>query len=319
MRHAAEPARIDTDDLNLDGARTLLWRMLCDSALCACKSDPSEPQEQDAAEALGWCRPVRVGDDEAIRDQVERERTAAAQRLRMEVQRETGQALGINLLVERLDRCSAEWACQCPMRAAWSCPRNRELEAAEERKARAHSAITRGVPPDIAEEAAAGRLPRTEAIRTAYSVLEGRLKWKRLVLFSSDSDGSGVQAAGYLLYRRGGGRYVSATELRFARFDDPIRAEVLRQDVLAVVDVPGPAPAQALSHGAGAALLPPPELPRPLLELLEASIERICRVRGKLVLTTRARSTEFLAQFGARTQELFQRFGLVQPIAPEAK
>ncbi len=309
-------ARVRADDLDLQGARNLLWRMLDDTSMCRCKGEASEADAQDAAEAAGWCRPFTKAMQTAEREQVERERAAAAIALRTEIRNRTGEEFAVALEPKNLHLCTDEWAGQCPMRKQWQCLRNRELEAAERRAAMAHSAITRGVPADVAEDAAHGKLPRTEALRVAWQVLEGKLKFKRLLLFSGDDTGEGAQAAGYLLYKRGVGRFVSVPELRFARHDDPIRAELLHHDVLALVDLPAP-PTRAVATAGHLSLTPPSDLPRPLLDLVEAAIERVCRVRGKLVLTTRARSDDLIGQFGPRAQALFSKHGYIHPIVPE--
>lgn len=311
-------ARVNAGDLDLRGARDLLWRLLVDTSRCYCKADPVEAEQQDAAEALGWCRAIRPGMQTAEKEQIERERAAQAEQLRREIHRQTGEELATSLDPKNLSRCTDAWAQECPMRPQWQCLRNRALEQAEERAARAHSAITRGVPADIAEGASKGQLARTEALRKAWAVLEGGLKFKRLLLFSSDDTGEGAVAAGYLLYKRGVGRFVSVPELRFARHDDPLRAELLHHDVLALVDIPAPPPRPVAAAG-HLTLAPPADLPRQLLDLLEAAIERVVRVRGKLVLTTRGHSSDLLQQFGPRTQEAFAKWGHIHPVVPEAK
>lgn len=315
-------ARVSADDLDLRSARSLLKRMLLDTSVCACAGEAAEPVVQDAAEALGWCRPLTKSMQTAEREQVEREREAAAVRLRSEVRRATGGAeLAVHLDPRNLHRCSDDWAQQCPMRPQWQCLRNRALEEAEQRAARAHSAIVRGVPADVAEAAAAGQLVHTEALSVARAMLEDdarrRLKFKRLLLFSSDDTGDGAVAAGYLLFKRGVGRYVSVPELRVTRHEDPLRGELMHHDVLALVDLPAPPP-RAVPTAGHLSLTPAADMPRWLLELLESAIERVCRIRGKLVLTTRAHSADIIGQFGPRTQALFEKHGHVHPINPEA-
>lgn len=305
------------ENFDLTGARRLLWRMLDGTSQCLCKATCTEADAQDAAEAAGWCRPVTKGMQTGEREQVERERAAAAVALRSEIRKRTGEELAVALDPKNLHLCTDEWATQCPEREAWQCLRNRAMDEAERRAAAAHSAMTRGVPADIAEGASLGQLPRTQALSAAYAVLEGRLKFKRILLISSDDTGEGVQAAGYFLYKRGAGRFISVPELRVARHDEPIRAEVLKHDVLALVDIPAPPPRPVASAGP-LALVPPTELPRPLLDLLEAAIERVCRVRGKIVLTTRGRSEDLIGQFGPRVQALFTKHGHVHAVVSEA-
>lgn len=310
--------RLDADALDLEGARRMSWRLLDDTAVCACRADCTEAEAQDAAEALGWCRGLRKFMQTAEREQIEAQRAAAAEDLRRTMRERRGGELAVALDPKRRHLCSDENAMACPMRKQWQCLRNRELEEAERRAAAAHSAKTRGVPADIAEDASRGQLPRTDSLRTAWSFLESKLKFKRVLLLSSDEGGEGVQAAGYFVYKRGAGRFVSVPELRFARHDDPLRAELLHHDVLALVDIPPPPPRPVTSAG-HLTLTPAADLPRPLLELLEAVIERVCRVKGKVVLTTRAHSADLIAQFGPRVQKLFERHGHVHACMPEAK
>lgn len=318
LRHdrARPKVPLGDQDLTLASATSLLWRLLDDTSVAACRADCTEAEAQDAAEAAGWCRGVRKYHQTAEREQIEAERQRAAEDLRRTIRERTGGELAVALDPKRRHLCTDEVAMQCPMRPQWQCLRKRELEDGERRRAAAHSATTRGVPADIAEACAEGKLPRTEATRLAWQVNEGKLKFKRIVLYSSDETGDGIAAAGYFLYRRGSGRFISVPELMVSRHDNTLRQEVMQHEVLALGDIPPPPPRPVQAAGP-VALLPPSDLPRPLLDLLEAAIERIVRVRGKLVLTTRAHSDDLLRQFGPRTQEAFRKWGVVHPIVPE--
>ncbi len=279
-----EPARADVTPW-----RQIIWRRLLDTAAAACKAEPDELAEQDAAEALGMIAPALVRDQEP--------RAAAAARLRAEVWQATEHTMAVDLRVERVDRCTDAIAAHCALRQDHACPRNIRYAQRQKRLQQAREATSRGVPADLARRVALGELPQTESLRAASRFVDGKWGGRHVLLFSNDEGGEGTQAAAWAMYHLSTGRFVPMARLRFARREDQLVQDVLASSVLALDGVA--------------------DIPKPARELLETVIESICRGRGKLVLTTPQQSRDFLAELPKKVQGLIKKHGEVVPVVPE--
>lgn len=273
-------------DIDLAPWQRIIWQRLLDTARAACKGDPDEEGERDAAESLGLIAPGRKLDQDA--------RATAASHLRAEVWQATGHPLALDLRLDRVDRCTEAFAPACPLRADHACPRNIRYAQRQKRLQQARGARSRGVPDDLAQKAALGELAETEALRIAGRFVDGH---RNVLVLSNDEGGEGTQAAAWAMFAMESGRFVPMARLRFARRDDALVHEVLAAQVLALDGVV--------------------DLPRPAQDMLDAVIESVCRGRGKLVLTTPQQSKDFLAGLSERVQGLVKKHGDVVPVNPE--
>lgn len=265
----------------------IIWTRLVGTSQALCKGDADEVGEQDAAEALGQVDPPG--------GRAEREEGAA--RLRSQVWKASGHTMALDLAPHRRNRCTDDFAPRCPMRQDTYCPRNLAVQAAKQRQQQAHLAKVHGVPYEIAQRAARGDLPETEAMRAVSAFTDGRLRQRNLLLFSHDHDASGSLAAAWAIYHLGVGRFVPMSELRFIRRDTPLVQELLTGGSLALDDVA--------------------DVAKPTAVLIEDILGNVCRHGGKAVLTTKLKSEEFFRLFSPRAADLFAKHGEIVPTTSE--